>query len=166
MTRIAKTYSFNFGNEKGRTIFEILLIICITAVLSLGSVFGYNYAIEKNQLNELIHTINMTDVRIVEALQNQTFSTPEEMDIFLDSFTQYTHGYRISFYAPEHNFTGKEFATRVEKVDGAPLKPYICKNLILSMENIHSISALDVEKGHENKHIDMGTVDLDAICGN
>lgn len=155
----------DFSNEKGRTVFEILMIIAIAAVLSLGSVFGYNYAMEKNRLNELIHTINMTDVRIVEALQNKAFSSPEEMNVFLDSFTQYTHGYKISFYAPEYNFTGKEFATRVENVDGSALKPNICKNLILAMENIHSISALDVEKGRENKHIEMGTVDLDAICG-
>ena len=53
----------------------------------------------------------------------------------------------------------------MENINGSPLNPNICKDLILSMEKIHSISALDVEKGNENKHIDMGTVDLDAICG-
>lgn len=165
MTRIMTTYSSRYTNEKGRTVFEILLVLSFSAILSLGALLGYNYALEKNRLNELIHTINMTDVKIVEALQNQRFSTPESMNVFLDAFTQYTHGYKISFYAPEYNFTGREFATKVENINGSPLNPNICKDLILSMEKIHSISALDVEKGNENKHIDMGTVDLDAICG-
>ena len=165
MKHVSVTLPRNISNEKGRTLLEISAILAISAVLIMGGLLGYKYMLEKEQLNELIHTINMTDTRILGALQDKSFSNPTSMNAFLNNYTQYVRGYKISFYAPENNFSGKEFATKVETLDGSPLKPRICKNLILEMQSLHSISSLDVEKNRINRHIEMGTVDLDTIFG-
>lgn len=151
--------------ESGRLMAEILAVLAIVSLLSIGSFWGIRRLLEKNQANELLNTINMTSIGILSALEKENFATLDDWDRFLSHFTQYSGDYKISFFVPENNLSGKDFTLKVERTDGAPLNPNICKDLIMSMRSQYSLSGIDFQKNGMDAHLAMEAVDLNAICG-
>ncbi|MBQ8557344.1 MAG: hypothetical protein IJ440_00960, partial [Alphaproteobacteria bacterium] len=51
-------------NEIGRSMIEILGVLAIIGVLSVGAVAGYRYAMDKYRANDIVYEVNMraTDV--------------------------------------------------------------------------------------------------------
>ena len=46
-------------NELGRSMVEILGVLAVVGVLSLGAIQGYRYAVNKYQANETINELNI-----------------------------------------------------------------------------------------------------------
>ncbi|MGN1063074.1 MAG: hypothetical protein ACI4QM_01980 [Alphaproteobacteria bacterium] len=68
----------DFSPEKesginGRTMMEVLGVLAVTGVLSIGGVTGYNYAMNKYRANETIHEIAMhaTIVPLLMSVQTE-----------------------------------------------------------------------------------------------
>ena len=54
MFRKIKNYIFRGNNESGRSMVEMLGVLAVIGVLTIGGLAGYNYAMEKHKVNELI----------------------------------------------------------------------------------------------------------------
>ncbi|MBQ7413395.1 MAG: hypothetical protein IJV07_03885 [Alphaproteobacteria bacterium] len=46
-------------NDSGRSMVEMLGVLAIVGLLSLGGVLGYRYALDKHRANELLHSVHM-----------------------------------------------------------------------------------------------------------
>ena len=66
-------------NESGRSMVEMLAVLAVVGVLSIGGFAGYNFAITKYRTNVLIDEINQ---RFVIAKQQATLGLPIDMSEF------------------------------------------------------------------------------------
>ena len=53
-----------FQNQSGRSMVEMLGVLAIIGVLSIGGIAGYRYAMNKYRANEIINEINLAAVEI------------------------------------------------------------------------------------------------------
>lgn len=76
--------------EHGRSMTEMLGVLAIVGVLSVGALAGYNLSMNKLRANELIQEMNM---RLI-ALYQQFVKEPDNIDMEMGATTK--HGYKIS----------------------------------------------------------------------
>lgn len=152
------------SSEKGKTLIEILGVLSIIGMLSIGGLASYRYSLRKKLINDIVYVVDVTNMNILGEIENKTFSNVSEMDHFLDNYTQIVGKYKISFYAIEDSFEEKKFGTNVEMLDNSNIPPEICKDLILNMKNQYPIQSIDVRTGEKHKYIEAGTIDVNAIC--
>ena len=78
------------NSEHGRSMTEMLGVLAIIGVLSIGVIVGYRLSMNKLRANELINEINMRRV----ALYQQLIKDPDNLDMEMGDTTK--HGYKIS----------------------------------------------------------------------
>ena len=129
--------------EFGRSMVEMLGILAIIGVLSIGGIAGYSYGMDKYRANETINEINMR----LMTLQTQS---ERDMDLNLNEFSDTTSlGYTIG-----DNYDWAEDDTRVYVgVSGIPKQ--VCE--IIYDEMITKVERIDVTA-------DI-TTDADTLCG-
>ena len=70
--------------EKGRSMVEMLGVLAIIGVLSVGGIYGYSVAMRSNRVNEIAHAVSMLNT-MGQALNNgQGNGTLEYEDAFHD----------------------------------------------------------------------------------
>ena len=156
---------FEKDEEKGGTIVEVLGVLAIVGILSVGGVVSYRYAMQKKLVNDLIYAANMTNVMITHDIRTRKFSDVSEFEEFLGSYTRMVGKYKISFYPADSSVDKRNFGINIEMADGTSMPVGVCKGLILGMHNQHVVQAIDVKAGEEQRHIESGTIDVDTICG-
>lgn len=66
-------------NENGRSMIEILGVLAIVGILSIGGIAGFNKAMTKHKLNQAIEEYNYI-LSFVEAKHNEFIKIPSERD--------------------------------------------------------------------------------------
>jgi len=160
-----KSCCFTETEETGKTLIEILGVLVIVGVLTIIGLISYRHAVQKKLVNDLIYTIKMTNIVVLQDIENENFTNISDMNLFLEHYTQFVDKYKISFYAIESVFPEKQFGTNIELLDGSNMPPEICKSLALQMQNEYAIHALDVKADQKQTHIEAATVDVDMLCG-
>lgn len=57
--------------ESGRSMVEILGVLAVVGVLSIGGIYGYSFAIDKYRANELLHEISKRANVVAEQIESQ-----------------------------------------------------------------------------------------------
>ncbi|MBE6456126.1 MAG: hypothetical protein E7014_06760 [Alphaproteobacteria bacterium] len=121
-------------NEIGRSMVEILGVLTVTGVLSIGGIMGYRYAMDRYRANDIIHEVNIRGQDIWNHYQG--IELPESIDEWNDTTTT---GYPIGIETvPADNL----FSINVDNVS-----PRVCK-LVLSgqYKSVHAM-VIDGETG-------------------
>lgn len=164
--------------ESGRTLNEVLAVLVIAGLLSVGALVGFRRVMDQNRINEIIHTININSIQILTALNQRKMTTADEMDEFLRSYKASSGGYDISFKAPrdtDREFTGTEFVAEITDKDGNRIKGSMCRKLLTTMVRVNGVSDIDFTVRNEvledgsvadvTMRLSGKTVDLNALCG-
>ena len=106
-------------NESGRSMVEMLGVLAIIGVLSVGGIAGYTFAMNKHRANELLHQVSMRSVSCMAQLAqgNTTLS--------IDDFGDYD-GYSFS---PSYNTTDKTYSITVTGLNGKTISEAVCNNM-------------------------------------
>ena len=83
MKQNIKTKLFNHHSgqaESGRSMVEMLGVLAIIGVISIGAIAGYRYAMEQHQYNEIIKTVGLMAVSISNQLEATNEYGIEEFD--------------------------------------------------------------------------------------
>lgn len=164
--------------ELGRTMVEMLAVLGIVGVLSIGTVVGFRSAMEKQKINDIIQAINLNSIQILSSLQHRPFATPDEMDSFLSAYATTAGGYNILFKAPrdeEGTFKGTEFVAEISDKNGERIKGSMCRKLLTTMVKVNGVSDIDFTVHQEeladgsvedvSMRLSGKAVDLNALCG-
>ena len=129
--------------EFGRSMVEILGVLVIIGVLSVGGIMGYSYGMDKYRANETIHEINM---RLL-TLQTQS---ERDMDLNLNEFADTT----LQGYTVGDNYGWAEDDTRIY-VGISGIGQGACE--IIYDEMITKVERIDVTADR--------TADMNTLCG-
>ena len=166
------------NKESGRSAIEILAVLAIIGLLSIGGVIGFRRAMNKNEINSIIHQINLNSIQILAALHSTKLQSADEMDEFLRKYRGKTQNYVITFKAPrdeDRAFTGTEFVAEVADKNGERIKGSMCRKLLTTMIQMNGVS--DIDFTVKNEQMEDGSVedvtmrlsgkavDLNALCG-
>lgn len=170
-------FNFNKGenmqrNEAGRTMIEILGVLAIAAILSIGGIWAFQLFMRQQTVNSILNTLTLETVNINSAMQGTSFKNSEELNQFLSKYKAQVAGYQLSFYASPD---GDGFVSEITSVDGNPIKGQICRDLITKMAKQQFISDVDFTLKDEEKEdgttdditvrLNGRYVDLNAVCG-
>ena len=72
----------------GRSMIEMLGVLAIIGVLSVGGIAGYSKAMEKWKINKTIEEYSMLITGLIEYKDNFIKNTPTETDVYLPDFIQ------------------------------------------------------------------------------
>ncbi|MBQ4472358.1 MAG: type II secretion system protein [Alphaproteobacteria bacterium] len=164
--------------ESGRTMSEVLAVLAIMGVLSVGVIVGFRNMMSKKNINDIIHAINLRSIQILSSFKDGGHSSPDAMDAYLARYATSAGGYNITFKAPrdtDREFTGKEFVAEITDQTGARIKGSMCRKLLTTMVKINGVS--DIDFTVHNEEMEDGSiedvtmrlsgkaVDLNALCG-
>ena len=103
--------------EYGRSMVEILGVLAIIGVLSIGGIQGYKYAMDKHRANDIVHEVNMRVQDIWHTYQDKPF--PAEFSEWPE-MTQ--TGFPIDVVPNPNNIT---FSVDIENVPNG-----VCKEVV------------------------------------
>ena len=165
-------------SEFGHAMSEILAVLAIIGVLSVGTLVGFRQAMTKQKIHDIIQAINLNSVQIMASLSANRMTTPDAMDAFLKNYTTSVGDYKIVFKAPrdtDREFKGTEFVAEISDKNGVRIKGAMCRKLLTTMVKVNGVS--DIDFSVNNAEMDDGTVedvtmrlsgkavDLNALCG-
>ena len=97
------------SNETGRSMVEMLGVLAIIGVLSVGGVYGYGVAMKKHKANELLHQANMLATTV--SAQIMSGKDPTELDTFADS--------NLGKFTLDYDSTKTTFDLKISELDGS-----------------------------------------------
>ena len=108
--------------ETGRSMVEILGVLAVIGVLSIGGIYGYTFAMDKYRANDIVYEVNLRANDVWHKYQEQPLPDPSEDGTDFDEFPDMTGtGYPI--YMTSHPDVA--FKTYVEGVSSR-----VCKNVV------------------------------------
>ena len=165
-------------SELGRSMSEMLAVLVIVGVLSVGTIAGFRQAMMKRRVDAIVQAINLNSIQILASLAVGKMETPDAMDEFLKSYTTFVGDYKITFKAPrddDREFTGTEFVAEISDQNGVRIKGAMCRRLLTTMVKVNGVSDIDFSVNNEemaNGSVEDVTmrlsgkaVDLNALCG-
>jgi type II secretory pathway pseudopilin PulG len=108
-------YNLRKTNETGRSMVEMLGVLAIMGVLSVGGVYGYGVAMKKHKANELLHQASMLATTISEKIQSKG-----ELPQNIEDFGNGKYG---TFKKPE-KANDEQFTMQIENMD-----PAVCEQV-------------------------------------
>ena len=110
MNKINKNYK---RSQKGRSMVEMLGVLAIVGVLSVGGVYGYGVAMKKHKANELLHQASM----LATTISAQAMTNEGVLPQTITSFGNSSYG---NFSTSVTNaLDGKGFTITIENMDSA-----------------------------------------------
>ena len=108
--------------ETGRSMVEILGVLAIIGVLSIGGIYGYSFAMDKYRANDIIYEVNLRNRDTWNKYQDKDLPEAEELDEWADT-TQ--TGFPIGVY-PRSNIV---FDVQVDDVPSRVCKQVLNMNI-------------------------------------
>ncbi len=115
-------------NEIGRSMIEILGVLAIIGVLSVGAVAGYRYAMDKYRANDIVYEVNMRATDVWHRFQDKPLPALGDETAFSEWNNTTQTGYPITIFP----FPDVAFKIGVQNVSSR-----VCKN-VMTM-NLHQI---------------------------
>ena len=105
-------------NESGRSMVEMLGVLAIVGVLSVGGVYGYGVAMKKHKANELLHQASM----LATTISAQAMTNDGKLPQTITSFGNSNYG----TFSPSTTdaLNGKGFSIEISNMDSA-----VCKQM-------------------------------------
>ncbi|MBR5130598.1 MAG: hypothetical protein IKV03_05180 [Alphaproteobacteria bacterium] len=134
----------NTSNEQGRSMVEIIGILVIVGVLSIGGIVGYNYGMDKYRSNQAINNISLRGVDIIARTQNGEDITEDDLNsIWQNEETIYPTSF---FYEEEYDRFGIQ-------ITGVPSS--VCRLIGNGIaEHIETRIMVEAEKHELQDHIE------------
>ena len=137
--------------ETGRSMVEILGVLAVIGVLSIGGIYGYTFAMDKYRANDIVYEVNLRANDVWHKYQEQPLPDPSEDGTDFDEFPDMTGtGYPI--YMTSHPDVA--FKTYVEGVSSR-----VCKNVV-------NMNLNGIVKGIQFVQVAQGEGDLVKYTGN
>ena len=108
--------------ETGRSMVEILGVLAVIGVLSIGGIYGYTFAMDKYRANDIIYEVNLRNRDTWNKYQDKDLPEAEELDEWADT-TQ--TGFPIGVY-PRSNIV---FDVQVDDVPSRVCKQVLNMNI-------------------------------------
>ena len=97
-------------NESGRSMVEMLGVLAIVGVLSVGGVYGYGVAMKKHKANELLHQASMLATTISAQIQSKG-ELPQNIENFGDA--------KYGTFNPPSEANAEQFTMQITDMDSA-----------------------------------------------
>ena len=97
-------------NETGRSMVEMLGVLAIMGVLSVGGVYGYGVAMKKHKANELLHQASMLATTISAQIQSKG-ELPQNIENFGDA--------KYGTFNPPSEANAEQFTMQITDMDSA-----------------------------------------------
>lgn len=160
-------------NEAGRTLTEILGVLAIAGLLSVGGLIGYSQFMRHKNVDTILETLQHKIIEVNSAQANSQITDPNELNAFLQKFTTTVGAYQLSFHATMDG--DGSFVSEVTHKDGSRIKGAFCRKLITKMAEQQFVADVDFSLKDEpqedgttanvNVSLHGKTVNLDDICG-
>ena len=108
--------------ETGRSMVEILGVLAVIGVLSIGGIYGYTFAMDKYRANDIVYEVNLRATDVWHKYQEMPLLEPSEDGTDFDEFPD-TTGTGYPIYMASHPDVA--FKTYVEGVSSR-----VCKNVV------------------------------------
>ena len=139
-------------NERGRSMVEILGVLAVIGVLSIGGIQGYKYAMDKYRANDIVNEVNLRATDIWHMYQDGEKELPDSPDA--DAFPEYGEMTQTGFPIMVTSHPPVAFRAWVNDVPSD-----VCKKVL--QENLNDIiTGLRFVQVNGNKYAD----DIN-ICG-
>ena len=159
--------------ETGRTLTEILGVLAIVSLLSVGGLVWYFHVMRQKNVDMILDTLQQKIIEINSAQASRQITDLDEFDAFLKGFETTIGDYKLSFHSTSD--TTGSFMTEVTNKDGSRIKGAFCRKLITKMAEQQFVE--DVNFSLKDELLEDGTtkdiefflngkmVNLDDICG-
>lgn len=128
-------------NEAGRTLMEMLVVLIVMGVLSVGGLILYSRMMQREKVDVILNALQQKIIEINSSQVNAQNKDIDQMNTFLEKFTTIVDGYKISFHAaPELDGS---FVSEVTHKDGSRIKGAFCRDLITKMAEQKFVSDVD-----------------------
>ena len=156
-------------NESGRSMVEMLGVLAIIGVLSVGGIAGYKMAMEKNKANEFLNAWNFIKLDFVSWADSLPqcegdYGNYKHKSGEFEGVSYYLASYRDSMYC----FKGNNGCSTIDLTLPYELTPAMCKIIIPQLLD-DFVSKKDLLKNYifwtlmasssSNTQLDMGFVD-------
>ncbi|MBE6446771.1 MAG: type II secretion system protein [Alphaproteobacteria bacterium] len=109
MTATLKNKNYK-RSQKGRSMVEMLGVLAIVGVLSVGGVYGYGVAMKKHKANELLHQASMLATTISAQIQSKG-QLPQNIENFGDA--------KYGTFNPPSEANAEQFTMKITGMDEA-----------------------------------------------
>ena len=85
--------------ESGRSMAEMLGVLTIVGLLSIGGLWGYSYFMRERDVDTILDTLRQKIIEIDSAQEIHPITDPVELDAFLQCFETTVGAYKLSFHS-------------------------------------------------------------------
>ena len=142
----------NSKSQKGRSMVEMLGVLAIVGVLSVGGVYGYGVAMKKHKANELLHQASMLATTISAQIQSKG-----ELPQSIENFGDAKYGtFKKPEKANDDQFTmqienmDSAVCEQMEKMAGGMVRQAKCNGTILTLTYNNNLSSDKVAADYNN----------------
>ncbi len=169
-----KKYIFRGTAESGRTMVEVMAILAIVGILSVGGFWAFRTSNQEREINDILYHMNLQVTQIYPKLAQGSFTSKDQLDQFLSAYQKTVGNYTLTFQANPDS-ENNDFMMQITNSNGEPIKGRMCRALISKMAQLKM--AEDVSFSLKDEEMDDGsvqdvtvplngqTVDFNAICG-
>ena len=163
-----------YTNEYGRSMVEILGVLAVIGVLSIGGIQGYKYAMDKHRANDVVNEVNMRATDIWHLYQDGKKALPEVADDE-DAFPEYGEMTQTGFPILVTSHPPVAFRVWVNDVPSAVCQKVLQENLNEAIQGMQFVqvdnggglirymgdTAVCGENGTENQMVFTSFLDVD-----
>ena len=140
-------------NEQGRSMTEMLGVLAVVGVLSIGGIAGYTYAMDRHHANEIIHGVSMMAMTASQGLMING-------DFTLDEYGEELSGYAFE-YDTNHSKQDDDFSITIKAVGEG-----VCERIMdFEWHLPHDIEVNGVSYGECEDENDIAFVFTDDLGG-
>ena len=153
MTVKNKTNKNYKRSQKGRSMVEMLGVLAIVGVLSVGGVYGYGVAMKKHKANELLHQASMLATTISAQIQSKG-QLPQNIENFGNSkYGTFGTPEKVNDEQFKMEITGMDSAVceQMEKMSGGMVRKAECDDTTLTLTYNNNLSSDKVAADYNGK---------------
>ena len=150
---VASLKDDNRAGQRGRSMVEMLGVLAIVGVLSVGGVYGYGVAMKKHKANELLHQASMLASTISAQIQSKG-ELPQSIEDFGDSkYGTFGTPTKVNDEQFKMEITGMDSAVceQMEKMASGMVRQAKCNGTTLTLTYNNNLSSDKVAADYNGK---------------